>query len=119
MIRNVVTALAIVAATAVATVMPARAQDQPSAQRQVGLVRTGSGTLSLDVDGADVRTVIRAIAEFSGRNIIVAKDVKAVVTIKLTDVNWRDALHTILYSCGLDFTDARVVPERVLDRVRE
>src|SRR5436190_1702979 len=105
MIRNVVTALAIVAATAVATVMPARAQDQPSAQRQVGLVRTGSGTLSLDVDGADVRTVIRAIAEFSGRNIVIDHGVTGQVHISLSNVSWESALRTVLRANGLDYVE--------------
>ncbi len=89
-----------------------------SASDRVGLQRTGPGTFSIDVDGADIRTVCRAIAEFSGRNIIVAKEVKASVTVKLTDVNWRDALHTILYSCGLDFTDEDGSIIRVDDRTK-
>ena len=107
MIRNVVTALAIVAATAVATITPALAQnsDQPSAQRQVGLVRTGTGTFSIDVDGADVRTVIRAIAEFSGRNIVIDKGVSGQVHISLANVSWESALRTILRSNGLDYVD--------------
>ena len=83
---------------------PARAEDE-AASEKVGLQRTGPGTFSIDVDGADIRTVCRAIAEFSGRNIIVSRDVKVQVTVKLTDVNWRDALRTICYSSGLDFTD--------------
>jgi type IV pilus assembly protein PilQ len=83
---------------------PARAEDE-AASEKVGLQRTGPGTFSIDVDGADIRTVCRAIAEFSGRNIIVSRDVKAQVTVKLTDVNWRDALRTICYSSGLDFSD--------------
>ena len=106
MIRNVVTALAIVAATAVATITPALAQnDQPSAQRQVGLVRTGTGTFSIDVDGADVRTVIRAIAEFSGRNIVIDKGVSGQVHISLANVSWESALRTILRANGLDYVD--------------
>ena len=40
---------------------------QSSAGSTVGLVRTGTGTFSLDVDGADLRTVLRAISEFSGQ----------------------------------------------------
>ena len=47
------------------------ADSQPSsAMSQVGMVRTGSGSFSLDVEGADLRTVLRAISEFSGRNIV-------------------------------------------------
>ena len=78
---------------------------ESSASQRVGLQRTGPGTFSIDVDGADVRTVCRAIAEFSGRNIVVGKEVKASVTVALQNVSWRDALKTILYSCNLDYSD--------------
>jgi len=78
---------------------------QPSAMKQVGMVRTGAGTFSMDVEGADIRTVVRAIAEFSGRNIVVAQNVKASVKVALRDVGWMEALRTILRSNGLDFTE--------------
>jgi hypothetical protein len=58
-----------------------------------GLVRTGTGTFSIDVEGADIRTVLRAIAEFSGRNIVVGKDVKA-RSGRAQNVGWQDALRT-------------------------
>jgi type IV pilus assembly protein PilQ len=57
----------------------------------------------MDVEGADIRTVVRAIAEFSGRNIVVANDVKATVHVSLRNVDWQDALRTILRSNGLDY----------------
>ena len=78
---------------------------QPSAMKQVGLVRTGSGTFTMDVEGADVRTVIRAIAEFSGRNIVVGQSVKATVRVSLRDVGWQEALRTVLRSNGLDYIE--------------
>ena len=87
-----------------APVQPAGAAEQTASQR-VGLQRTGPGTFSIDVDGADVRSVMRAIAEFSGRNIIVAREVKATVSVSLQNVNWRDALRTILYSANLDYEE--------------
>jgi type IV pilus assembly protein PilQ len=73
--------------------------------KQVGLVRTGSGTFSIDVEGADIRTVLRAISEFSGRNIVVSPEVKGKVRVALKNVGWLDALRTILRSGGLDFVD--------------
>lgn len=85
-----------------ATTAPAQ---QPSAIKQVGLVKTGAGTFSIDVEGADIRTVLRAIAEFSGRNIVVGQGVKATVKISLHDVGWQEALRTILRSNGLDYTE--------------
>ena len=84
-------------------VRPASAQS--GAVQQVGLVRTGSGTFSIDVEGADVRTIVRAISEFSGRNIVVSKDVKGTVKVALKNVAWQDALRTILRSNGLDYVE--------------
>jgi len=97
--------LGVVAVLGVGLVAPAHAAYRPSASKEVGLERTGEGTFSMNVVGADVRTVVRAISEFSGRNIVVAEGVKAVVTVSLKDVSWRDALRTILRSSGLDYAE--------------
>ncbi len=97
--------LGVVAALGLSLAAPAHAAYQPTAMREVGLERTGEGTFSLDVDGADIRTVVKAIAEFSGRNIVVAEGVKAEVSVTLKDVSWRDALRTILRSSGLDYAE--------------
>ncbi|HET9328708.1 MAG TPA: type IV pilus secretin PilQ [Candidatus Eisenbacteria bacterium] len=78
---------------------------QPSAMKEVGLVRTGQGAFSIDVEGADVRTVLRAIAEFSGRNIVVAPTVKGEVRVSLHEVGWLEAMRTILRSNGLDYVE--------------
>jgi type IV pilus assembly protein PilQ len=82
----------------------ARAQEG-AAMKQVGLVRTGSGTFSIEVEGADIHTVVRAISEFSGRNIVVSKDVNAKVHVSLRNVGWQEALRTILRSNNLDYVD--------------
>ena len=98
--------LALVSAGCLAllTVSPSAAQES-SAMKQVGMVRTGAGTFSIDVEGADVRTVVRAIAEFSGRNIVVAQTVKGTIRIALRNVGWQEALRTTLRSVGLDYID--------------
>lgn len=83
--------------------VPAGAQSNASSQ--VGLTRTGSGSFNLDVTGADLRTVLRAISEFSGRNIIVSQAVKATVTITLRNVAWQDALKAVLRANGLDYVE--------------
>lgn len=85
-----------------ATIPAALAQD---AMHQVGLVRTGSGTFSIDVEGADIRAVLRAIAEFSGRNIVLGKDVEGRVKVTLHNVGWEEALRTILRSQGLEYVE--------------
>jgi type IV pilus assembly protein PilQ len=71
----------------------------------VGMVRTGAGTFTIDVEGADIRTVMKAISDFSGRNIVVGKDVKATVKASLRNVGWQEAMRTILRSNGLDYVD--------------
>ena len=96
--------LALGGCLAVLCAHPAAAQES-TAMKQVGMVRTGAGTFTMDVEGADIRTVLRAIAEFSGRNIVPGKDVKATVKVSLRNVTWQDALRTILRSNGLDSTD--------------
>ena len=83
---------------------PVSAQ-QSSASAQVGLQRTGAGSFSLDVEGADLRTVLKAIAEFSGRNIVISQNVRATVKIQLKNVAWQDALKAVLRSNGLDYIE--------------
>jgi len=103
---KVLTGLILIAGSGLAALVsvPVAAQE-PSAMRQVGLVRTGEGTFSIDVDGADVRTVMRAISEFSGRNIVIDRDVKGAVRITLKNVGWENALRTILRSMGLEYVE--------------
>jgi type II secretory pathway component HofQ len=86
---------------AVLLAMPVAAQES-TAMRQVGMVRTGAGTFTMEVEGADIRTVLRAIAEFSGKNIVPGKDVRGTVKVSLRNVSWQDALRTILRSNRLD-----------------
>jgi type IV pilus assembly protein PilQ len=83
--------------------VPASAQS--TASNQVGLTRTGTGSFNLDVTGADLRTVLRAISEFSGRNIVTSQNVHATVTITLRNVAWQDALKAVLRANGLDYVE--------------
>ena len=78
---------------------------QSSAMQEVGMVRTGTGTFSLDVEGADIRTVLKAISEFSGRNIVIGSNVKATVKASLKNVGWEEALRTVLRANGLDYVE--------------
>src|SRR5215510_825544 len=89
---------------AAAVAAPSAAQQQ-SAGSGVGLTRTSTGSFSLDVDGADLRTVLRAIAEFSGRNIVLGQNAKGVVHIQLKNVAWQDALKAVLRANGLDYVE--------------
>jgi type IV pilus assembly protein PilQ len=103
-VTKLLAGLALLACAHAIASTPAMAQD-PSAMKQVGLVRTGSGTFSMDVEGADVRAVLRAIAEFSGRNIVIGKGVEGRVKVSLHNVGWQEALRTILRAQGLDYVE--------------
>ncbi len=52
--------------------------------------------VSLEFKNADIRDVIRILAEVSGLNFVVDPDVKGTVTVKLDNVPWDQALDVIL-----------------------
>ena len=60
-----------------------------------------SKTISLDVQGANVRDVLRLLADTGGINILVRGDVQGTVTTRLLDVPWEQALEAILQLAGL------------------
>lgn len=97
--------LGILMAALLAAAVAAPAAAQSSASSTVGLVRTSTGSFSLDVDGADLRTVLRAIAEFSGRNIVLGNNARGTVRIQLRNVAWQDALKAVLRANGLDYVE--------------
>ena len=90
--------------TGLTIVAPAYAQGR-SAQSLMGVTRTGSGRMSIDVQGADIRTVLRSIAEFANINIVAGKDVKGTVSLQLRDVPWKDALTAVCRTQALDFIE--------------
>jgi type II secretory pathway component GspD/PulD (secretin) len=81
-----------VAASAPTSVLPA---DPP------GAPVSNSAPMSLDVQGADVRTVFRSIAQYAGVNIIADSNVDATVTIRALDLPWREMLDAVCHSAGL------------------
>jgi len=97
--------IGILGAVLLAAALAAPAAAQNTASRDVGLVRSSTGSFSLDVDGADLRTVLRAIAEFSGRNIVLGNNARGTVRIQLKNVAWQDALKAVLRANGLDYVE--------------
>ena len=97
--------IGILGAVLLAAALAAPAAAQNSATHDVGLVRTATGSFSLDVDGADLRTVLRAISEFSGRNIVLGNNARGTVRIQLKNVAWQDALKAVLRANGLDYVE--------------
>lgn len=66
--------------------------------------RTGK-LVSMDLEGADLLTVLRALAEYSGKNMVAGKGVKGTVTVSLRDVPWQQALKIILKATGYAYVE--------------
>ncbi|MCS7281368.1 MAG: type IV pilus secretin PilQ [Desulfobacterota bacterium] len=52
--------------------------------------------VSMDFIDADLRNVLRGLAEIAKKNIVIAEDVKGKVTLKLDNVTWDEALDVIV-----------------------
>lgn len=70
-----------------------------------GLSGRGGPRVSLDIQEADIYTVLRSISEYSGVNIVmgysVAEEVNEPVSYHLENVPWGEALETVLRSAKL------------------
>src|SRR5512137_377786 len=64
-------------------------------EKKDGKVYTGQ-KITADFQDANIRSVFRLIAEVSGLNIVAGEEVKGLVTMKLNEVPWDQALETIL-----------------------
>ena len=63
--------------------------------------KKASSKVSFDFMDADVRNVVRALAEVSPKNIIISDAVKGKITMKLDNVYWDDALDLVVETAGL------------------
>ncbi len=83
---------------------------------------TGEKT-SLVFDNADVRDILRLIAEISDLNLIASDEVKGNVTLRLIDVPWDQALDLILDVTGLGMVQegnvVRVLPKETIRSMKE
>ncbi len=76
--------------------------------------------MSIDVQGADIQTVLRSLSEFSGKNIVASKEVKGQVTLRLRNVPWRHALDIVLKSQQLGMVEmGQTVVVSNLDTLRK
>ena len=62
-----------------------------------------TGLVSVDFKDADIRQVLRIISLKSGVDIVAGTDVEGLVTIKLTNVPWEEALDIILRTYGFTY----------------
>ena len=65
--------------------------------------KIAAGNITIDFKDADVRTVLRVLAEKSGINVVAGRDVEGVVTIRLANVPCEKALDIICKNYGYAF----------------
>ena len=84
-------------------------QDQPT-----GSKKYSGSPISLDLQGADLRAVLRSFSEISGLNMVIDPAVNGTVDVALRDVPWDQALDIILTANKLgyvvDGTIVRIAP---------
>lgn len=82
--------------------MPVEEASQASAP--VATVTSAApGIISVDFKDADIRQVMRILSMKSGVDIVAGPDVEGLVTVKLTNVPWEQALDIILRTYGLAY----------------
>jgi type IV pilus assembly protein PilQ len=59
------------------------------------------GTVDLDLVGADVRNVVRLLADVGHVNVVIGDEVSGQVTMRLKGVRWQRALEVVLGAKGL------------------
>ncbi len=79
-----------------------KAEGEKRVTREEGAEKRFTGSrLSLDFKDADIKNILRLIAEVSNLNIITGDDVTGKITMRLVDVPWDQALDIILKTRGL------------------
>jgi len=61
--------------------------------------------ISCDFENADILTVLRALSEYAGVNIVAGPSVKGTVTVRLHNVPWRQAFEIILRAAGYAYRE--------------
>ncbi|MEA3346667.1 MAG: hypothetical protein U9Q21_01090 [Candidatus Auribacterota bacterium] len=82
--------------------MPAGEKVLPQAQAEV-FEMTEPGYVSMDFKNADIRSVLKLLSYKSGTNIVAGPEVQGLITIRLTNVLWEEALEVILRTYGYGY----------------
>jgi type IV pilus assembly protein PilQ len=64
-------------------------------------VKSKDRIISIDFQEADIRSVLRLMAEYGNTSIVWSDDVKGIVTLSMKNVPWEQGLDTILDTNGL------------------
>jgi type IV pilus assembly protein PilQ len=83
-------------------------------------VRYSGRRISIDLQGADIHTVFRFLAEYGDVNIVASDDVEGKVTVRLVEVPWDEALAAILQAQGLGAQQfGNIIRVATLDQIKE
>lgn len=81
------------------------------------------GLISLDLEDANVQTILRAMAHYGGKNVVAGEEVTGSITLKLTNVTWRQAFDVIVKTAGFSYREdeniIRVAEGTTFDKERE
>ncbi len=72
-----------------------------------GTLLAAEKTISLDVQNADIRTVLRAFSDVAGVNIVTTPNVKGNVTFSVKNVPWKEAFKSLLDAYSLAYTEQK------------
>ncbi len=80
-----------------------------------------SENISLDFKDAEINNVLKIISYKSGVNIVATPEVRGLVTIRLQDVYWEEALDTIVrtYGFGYEWLSDKVIMVSTLEKLAE
>lgn len=84
-------------------VMAVDAPATVASELQIADSLAAADNVTLDFKEADIRNVLKILAQKAGLNIVPTPDVMGTVTVKLTDVPWERALDIILKSNGYGY----------------
>ena len=84
-------------------IRPLFAQQELSAPAKTPIKETSPNKISLDIKGMDIVDVLKMLAQRSGMNIVIGKNVAGKVTVFLKDINPRDAFEIVLLSNDLAY----------------
>ena len=70
-----------------------------------GGLAMGSRKITLDAQGADIKTVLRTISDFAGVNIVSGKDVEGDIYVHIKDTPWEEALDILLKAYGYSYRE--------------
>jgi len=81
------------------------------------------GLISFDLEDADIQTIMRAMAHYGGKNVVAGEEVKGTITMKLTNVSWKQAFDVIVKTAGFAYREEgniiRVADGATFDKERE